>query len=122
MNEFLDALLQLAAAGVLALGGFAINRLAGWLKLRADSEVRLYLQAALERAVEYGQAEARRRVMAGLVPREALQNAAGELARDYMQDRVPDGLARFKIETAALDKMIRARMPKPPTPYPGLVG
>jgi len=111
MSMLIDALLQLAAIVVLALGTFAIRHLADWLQLRADSEVRGYLQATLERAVEYGRAEALRRVRDGGI---GGQNVAAEIARDYVQDRVPAALARFGIETPALDQMIRARMPVPP--------
>lgn len=117
MNDLIEAVLGLAATGVLTLGGFAIRRLADWLKLRADSEVRSYLMAALEKAVEYGVAEARRRAIdSGIKGGTAVQ---AELARDYMQARVPDALARLGVDTAGLDQMIRARLPKPPS---GMLG
>jgi hypothetical protein len=111
MQDLIEALLQLAAVAVLGLGGFAIRHLADWLKLRADSEVRDYLQTALDRAVEFGLSEARRRVIAGGL---GGVNVAAEIARDYAQDRVPGALARFAIDTSALDQMIRARLPSPP--------
>ena len=119
MHDLIEALLQLAGVAVLALGGLAIRHLADWLKLRADSEVRGYLLQALERAVEYGQAEARRRVHAGGA---GGANVSAELAAGYVQDRVPGALVRFGIDAVALDQMIRARMPKPSTwPGPGMV-
>lgn len=122
LATLLPLLLQAVAAGVLALGGFVIQRLAGWLKLRADSEVRAYLQQGLDLAVQYGQAEARRRVLAGAVPREAVGEAAADLARDYAQDRWPDALARFGIDADALGQMVRARLPKPAMAYPDRAG
>jgi hypothetical protein len=106
--------LQIVAAAVLVLGGFAVRALTVWLNLRADDQVRAYLQQALDRAVEYGLAEARGRVAAG----PARNNIAAELARDYAQQRVPDALARFGIDTAGLDQLIRARLPKLPS-WPG---
>ncbi|WP_439596476.1 hypothetical protein [Falsiroseomonas sp.] len=116
----LDHTLELLAPVALFMGRHLISRAAEWLKLRADSEVRAYLEAGLERAVAYGLAEARRRVVAGALPNNAVSNAAGELARGYAQERWPDALARFDVDTVALDKMIRARLPKP-TPA-GLAG
>ena len=108
MTELLDALLTVAVTAVLTLGGVAIRHLADWLRLRADGEVRAYLIQVLDRAVDYGLAEARRRAFDGTKPVPA------ELARDYVVSRVPDALARFGMDTAALDQMIRARLPKPP--------
>jgi hypothetical protein len=111
MNELIDALLQLAAVAVLGLGGMAIRRLSDWLKLRADSEVRGYLTAALDRAVEYGLAEARRRARDGVT---GATNQAAELATTYVRDRVPAALTRFGIDSVGLDQMVRARLPRPP--------
>jgi hypothetical protein len=118
LDALLDAALQIVAAAVLVLGGFAVRALTIWLNLRADDQVRGYLQQALDRAVEYGISEARRRVRDGAEGRGSQANIAAELARDYAQQRVPDALARFGIDTAGLDQLIRARMPKPPS-FPG---
>jgi hypothetical protein len=119
IDTALDGLLTAAASLVLALGALAIRHLSDWLKLRADSEVRGYLTAALDRAVEYGLAEARRRARDAGLAGPAVGNVAAEAARDYAQSRVPDALARFNIDTAALDQLIRARLPKPPGPLGG---
>jgi len=111
MEIITGAMLEFAATLVLSLAGLAIRRLADWLKLRADSEVRQYLTAALDRAVEYARAEAARQ------PRSALPTGGSivaEIARDYVQTRVPDALARLGIDTAGLDQLIRARLPRPP--------
>lgn len=117
MTDVLDILLHAAATAALGLGGIAVHRLSGWLRLRADDQVRGYLLQAVATAVEYGQAEARRRILgsAGEIPRERQANIAAELARDYVQARVPDALDRFGIDTAGLDQMIRARLPAPRT-------
>ena len=112
MTAFIEALLQLAGVAVLTLGGFAIHRLSDWLKLRADDQVRTYLLATLDRAVEFGKAEARRRIRDGAAGSH--ETLAAELARQYTLDRVPDALARFGVGTPGLDQMIQARMPKPP--------
>ena len=116
--------IELVAAVMLIMGRSLILRAAEWLKLRADSEVRAYLMAGLDRAVEYGQAEARRRLLAGSVAlrqdiqgvfvREDVQTLEADLARDFALGRFPDALARFGVDAPALEAMIRARLPAPP--------
>jgi hypothetical protein len=119
VNEILDALIQIAALALLSAGtagvGALAPRVARWLKLTNDDRVRAYLLRAVEAAVDYGQAEARRRILAsaGDIPRERQANIAAELARDYVQSRVPDALDHFRIDTAGVDQMIRARIPGP---------
>lgn len=110
MQALLDALLQLAAAGVLALGGYAITRLSAWLKLREDSEVRSYLNQALERAVDLALAEARSRIAPRIYPLAPVADDLVAKAAAYARDRVPDALARFRIDGASLEDMIRSRM------------
>lgn len=114
MNELVELALGGAGTAVMALGGWAVARLATWLRLRADSEVRAYLMEGLRIAVEYGQAEARRRARDANLAGTAVPNVTVEAARDYVQSRYPDALARFGVDTAGLDQMIRARLPKPP--------
>lgn len=119
MTALLEALLHIAGAAVMMLGSFVLLRLRQFLRLRADAEVRGYLTAAMDRAVEFGLAEARRRATGAELPNRAV--IAAEVARDYVQRRVPDALAHFSIDTADLDQMIRARLPKPAgsTPFHG---
>lgn len=114
MNDLIELLLGGAGTTVMALGAWAIARLGDWLRLRADSEVRAYLMEGLRIAVEYGQAEARRRAAEAGLAGPAARNVAAEAARDYALSRYPDALKRFNVDAAALDQMIRARMPKPP--------
>ena len=119
MTEILDALIHLAALALLSAGtagvGAVAPRVARWLRLANDDRVRAYLLHAVEAAVDYGQAEARRRILqsAGDIPRERQANIAADLARDYVQSRVPDALSHFGIDTAGVDQMIRARLPAP---------
>lgn len=122
MQALLDVLLQLAASGVLALGGYAITRLATWLKLRQDSEVRAYLNQALERAVDLALAEARGRLPAYTRLSHPQLDAAVERAAEYARSTVPDALARFRIDTEGLRDRISARLAArqvPPTPATG---
>ena len=95
--------------------------MARWLRLSNDDRVRAYLLQAVEAAVEYGRAEAWRRVSKeAAIPPGAQTNLAAELARDYVQSRVPDALNHFNIDTAGVDQMIRARIPGPPPAGRGL--
>jgi hypothetical protein len=126
VNEILDALIQIAAFALLSAGtagvGAVAPRVARWLRLANDDRVRAYLLRAVEAAVEYGQAEARRRLATdarrfpgegATLPQEGQANLAAVLARDYVQSRVPDALQHFGIDRAGVDQMIRARLPGP---------
>lgn len=118
MTEMLlTHLLEAVAALLLAAGIIAMRHLADWLKLRADSEVRGYLNEALAKAVEFGLAQARHQLLSegSLVEsdaaRERLLGRAAAIAEGYAKDRVPDALKRFGIDGAGLGAMIRARLP-----------
>jgi hypothetical protein len=117
----LDHALAIVAPLLLLMGRQAINHLADWLKLKADSEVRGYLVDGLQRAVEFGQAEARRRLLSvtSEVARERLPDLAIEIARSYAAERYPDALKRFGVDEAALTQMLKARMPAPARPFGG---
>jgi hypothetical protein len=110
MQALLEVLLQLAAAGVLTLGGYAIQRLASWLKLREDSEVRLYLNQALERGVDLALAEAKGRLPAYARMTHPEVDAVVERVAQYARDTVPDALARFRIDSAGLRDRVSARL------------
>ena len=110
MQALLEVLLQLAAGGVMALGGYAIQRLASWLKLREDSEVRLYLNQALERGVDLALAEAKGRLPAYVRLANPEVTTAVERAAEYARTTVPDALARFRIDSDGLRDRISARI------------
>jgi hypothetical protein len=110
MQALLDALLQLAATGVLALGGYAITRLSAWLKLREDSEVRAYLNQALERAVDLALAEAKGRLPAYAKLAHPEVSGVVERAAEYARETVPDALKRFGIDSAGLRERVSARL------------
>jgi hypothetical protein len=115
MQALLDVLLQLAATCLLALGGYAIARLSTWLKLREDSEVRGYLNQALERAVDLALAEARGRLPAYARLAHPEVNAVVERAAEYARAAVPDALARFRIDSAGLKERVSARLAARPS-------
>ncbi len=122
MQALLDALLQLAASGVLALGGYAITRLAAWLKLREDSEVRAYLNQALERGVDLALAEAKGRLPTYARLAHPEVDAVTERVAQYARDTVPDALARFRIDSAGLRDRASARVAARMTAAPHAAG
>lgn len=111
MQALLDVLLQLAAAGLMAFGGYAIQRLAAWLKLREDSEVRAYLNQALERGLDLALAEARV-TLAPHLPKlagPALDNVVATTA-SYAQNHVAGALKHFSVGDPALTSLVKARI------------
>lgn len=122
MNEalslLLDNALSVVAALLLVMGRQVIAYLADWLKLKADSEVRAYLTAGLDRAVEFGQAEARRRLgpVTSEAARERLPGMVVEIASQYATERWPDALKRFGIDAPALEAVLKTRLPARPRP------
>lgn len=118
LTPLIEAVVALAAAAIGAVGSWAIARLAGWLKLRQDSEIRAYLDAALTNALEYGAKKAMASSMVAHLSQPSVRNEAVELAIDYTIARVPDALRRFQITPAALREMLEARLYLPPPPNP----
>lgn len=113
---FADLAIQVAGAGLLGLGSFAAKRAADWLKLSADDKVRGYLTEAMERAIDWAQDEARKRLpeiqdhAAGDgILHDTAENVVG-FAVTYMRERVPDGLKRLGVSDTGLEAMIRARL------------
>jgi hypothetical protein len=111
MTAILEAVIGVAVLAITTLGGLAITALRDWLKLRADAEVRAYLGAGLATAVEFGKAQVEHLRLSAA---PTSPHTVAEAARDYVQDRFPDALKRFGIDTPALDEMIRARLPRKP--------
>lgn len=109
----LDHVIEVAVPILIFMGRGLIKRAADWLEMDADSQARAYLQDALEHALEYGVAEARKRV-AAMVPGYELENlnlAARGFARDYAIRQTSGALKRLGIDEAGLERMLRARLP-----------
>jgi AcrR family transcriptional regulator len=105
---------ELAGAGVMVAGAWALGRIAGWAGVARDDRVRAYLEAALERAVDRA---------LGQVP--AGGESAGEVvpvATAYLRETVPQALKTLSIAPDTLDRMVEARLAaraagsKPQTP------
>ena len=91
LSPLLEPVIQLLAAGLMALGSWAVARLIRRLGLQADSEVRTYLDQALRAGVEWAAEKARR---VGLdQARIEVRNAMVADAVNYAVAKVPDALA-----------------------------
>lgn len=98
---------ELAGAGVMVAGAWALGRIAGWAGVARDDRVRAYLEAALERAVD----RALGHVSAGGGP--AGEGPAGEavsMATAYLRETVPQALKTLSIAPDTLDRMVEARL------------
>ena len=104
----LDVAIQLLASILLGVGSWAAWRVTTWLRLSNDEKVRGYLNTALENAVTWAAAEARRRViMAGGAPQP------GDMVPDavqYVVQRVPGALSHFGITPDGVRDMVEKRL------------
>ncbi|KYO52087.1 hypothetical protein PJ900_09535 [Tistrella mobilis] len=98
---------ELAGAGVMVAGAWALGRIAGWAGVARDDRVRAYLEAALERAVD----RALGHVSAGGGPTGgALAGEAVSMATAYLRETVPQALKTLSIAPDTLDRMVEARL------------
>lgn len=103
---------ELAGAGVMVAGAWALGRIAGWAGVARDDRVRAYLEAALERAVD----RALGHVSAGGGPTGegpaggALAGEAVSMATAYLHETVPQALKTLSIAPDTLDRMVEARL------------
>lgn len=103
-----------------AAATWALRLLMRKLRLSADNEVRLYLEAALQAGLGAGLAKARN--MATDTPKIELKSAVVAEAANYAIARVPDALKRFGLTDDAVREMVLARLERAagvdPTPVP----
>ncbi|WP_372016479.1 hypothetical protein [Tistrella mobilis] len=98
---------ELAGAGVMVAGAWALGRIAGWAGVARDDRVRAYLEAALERAVD----RALGHVSAGGGPTgEGPAGEAVSMATAYLRETVPQALKTLSIAPDTLDRMVEARL------------
>lgn len=113
LNPVLEFALTFASIVLAPMLGLLLKRQMDRIGLLNDAEVRAYLDTALSRAIDYGVAEARRKLgvpKLNAEDRTAVDHAT-DLAAAYAANRVPDALARFGIEAQGLRDLLRARMP-----------
>ncbi len=108
LSPILDVIVQLLAAGLMGLGSWAIARLSTKLKLSSDSEVRKYLQEALERGVSFavGVASEKSKDLSEVeVRNEMVRDAA-----NYVITKTPDALKSLGVTDEAVQDLVRARL------------
>jgi hypothetical protein len=106
LTPLMGPVLELVAAAVTGVVGVALRR---WLGLKADNEVRGYLDSALNRAVLYGLNKAKDEF--GQLDKVTVRNAVLDAAARYAVEAVPDALRRFRITPQKVRDLVEARMP-----------
>ena len=105
----LDVVIQLFGAALMAVGTWAVTMLSQKLKLSSDSEVRTYLQEALQRAVNFGVEKARSQAKdIGTVD---VRNEVVADAANYVIGKTPDALKKLGISDDSVQDLVRARLP-----------
>lgn len=99
--------IEVAAALLVVLGGWAIAKLGKYLGLKQDAEIRDYLEQALTKGLAYGAAEAKKRTKGTKINVESETVAQ---AGTYVLAAVPDALTRFQITPERLADMLKARL------------
>lgn len=100
----------LGAIGVV-LGGYAvrlIHRGLRYLGLAEDARVRAYLEDATLAAIDYAMRRARAHAVP---PASEVERALVAAASNYLERRVPDALARFRLAGSDLEDYVTARLP-----------
>ena len=112
LSPIVPVAVDLMAAILLAVGSWALARLARWLRLKGDDEVRVYLDTALLNGIELAKRRLKERGknLTMATKREALAHATG-----YVIAQVPGALKRLKVDPAAVERAIEARLPELPS-------
>ena len=105
----LDIAIQLFGAALMAVGSWAVTMLSKKLKLSNDSEVRAYLQDALQRAVSFGVERAREQ--AKDIGTVEVRNEVVADAANYVISKTPDALKKLGISEDSIQDLVRARLP-----------
>ena len=108
LTPVLGIVIDLLAAVLMALGGWALTKLGRKFGLEADDQVRLYLGEALAGGIGWAKEQARKRGddFARIEVRSRLVAEAG----NYVIERVPDAVERFGLDPARIEKLIEARL------------
>lgn len=111
LSPLIQTGLEFAAAALSALALWLGWKIKGWLKLKEDSEIRAYLDTALQNGIAYGLERVKAAGADWKVSIHVKDEAIGHAA-NYVVSRVPDALKRFNITPMALQDLIRARLPQ----------
>ena len=109
LGPILDIVIQLFGAVLMAVGTWAVTMLSQKLKLSSDSEVRAYLQEALQRAVSFSVDKAR--TQAKDIKTVEVRNEIVADAANYVISKTPDALKKLGISEDSIQDLVRARVP-----------
>ncbi|MEN2980970.1 hypothetical protein P7L78_19045 [Tistrella bauzanensis] len=102
----MGSLLELTAAAVTGLVGWALRR---YLGLKADNEIRGYIYEAASRAAKIGLQRAQEKY--GHLDKVTVGNEALDIGARYMTEMVGDGIRRFNLTPEKVRDLVEARMP-----------
>jgi allantoicase len=108
LTPILAIIIDLLAAALMALGGWALAKMGRKFGLEADDQVRIYLGEALAGGIGWAKEQARKRGddFAIIEVRSRLVAEAGQ----YVIERVPDAVERFGLNPARIERLIEARL------------
>ena len=108
LTPVLGLVIDLLAAVLMALGGWALTKMGRKFGLEADDQVRVYLGEALAAGIGWAKEQARTRSedIAHIEVRSRLVAEASQ----YVIERVPDALDHFGLDAARIEKLIEARL------------
>jgi hypothetical protein len=102
-----NALLQLGATAITALGTVAIARLVQWLNIKNGDATRSALDEVLNKSVTFGLAESQDLIKAKGWDHVDVRNAAIAKALPYLIDRFPDVLRGLKLDPEAPETKLK---------------
>lgn len=108
LSPILNLGIDLLAVVLMALGTWALARLGRKFGLESDDRIRVYLDEALMRAVDWAKEKARQRGE-DLAVIEVRHKAIAEAANEVIA-RVPDAVRHFGLDEARVTKLIESRL------------
>ena len=108
LSPLISAAVEVVTLVLLAVGAIAIRRLAAWLRLREDDEVRAYLETALRNGIDFAMRRLEER--SSDLKLETKSETIAEATR-YVVEQVPEAVKRLKLDQAAIERAIEARLP-----------
>lgn len=108
LTPVLGIVIDLLAAALMTLGGWALARLGRKFGLEADDQVRIYLGEALAGGIGWAKEQARKR--SEDVSHIEVRSKLVAEAANYVIERVPDALRRFGLDRERIEKLVEARL------------
>lgn len=109
LQDFMTLIFDFGFAIASAMIPYVSWRIGEYFKLKKDSEVRAYLDQALNMALQYGRSKVENSVTK-LAATAVKNNETIEHAAYYAASAVPAALQRFNITPERLKEMLEARL------------